>query len=143
MRIAPVVLLACASLVPVLTGACKKPEPAVVDAGAVPEPVAVDAAPTVLTALDEDAGTDAGVDAAPARRATGPGLNTNQARVKQCCSELAKAGGTDPILSSLAVQCNAFAMQLGPTSGGQAPELGPLRQLLKTSPKIPPLCQGL
>jgi hypothetical protein len=142
MRIAPVVLLACASLVPVITGACKKPEPAVVDAGA-PEPVATDAAPNVIQALDTpDAGEDAGIDAGP-KHATGPGLNTNQSRVKACCNELSKMGGTDPILHGLAVQCNTFAMQLGPTSGGQAPELGPLRQLLKTSPKIPPLCQGL
>jgi hypothetical protein len=141
MRIAPVLLLACASLVPVIVGACKKPEPAVVDAGA-PEPVPTDAAPTVLTALEDDAGVDSGPDAAVVHH-TGPGLNTNQARVKQCCAELSKMGGTDPILHSLAVQCNTFAMQLGPTSGGQAPELGPLRQLLKTSPKIPPLCQGL
>jgi hypothetical protein len=142
MRIAPVLLLACASLVPVITLACKKPEPAVVDAGA-PDPVPTDAAPAILTALDTDSGFDAGIDAAPAHHATGPGINANQARVKQCCAELSKMGGTDPILHSLAVQCDTFAMQLGPTSGGQAPELGPLRQLLKTSPKIPPLCQGL
>ena len=142
MRIAPVLVLACVSLVPVIVGACKKPEPAVVDAG-LPEPVPTDAAPTVLAALDDDAGADAGVDAAPVHHATGPSLNTNQARVKQCCDALSKQAGTDPILHSLAVQCTTFAMQVGPTSGGQAPELGPLRQLLKTSPKLPPICQGL
>jgi hypothetical protein len=141
MRIAPVILLACAALVPVVV-ACKKPEPAVVDAGA-PEPVATDAAPTPITALDDDAGTDAGVDAALAHHGGGPGMNANQARIKQCCNELHKMGGTDPILHAMAVQCDTFAMQVGPTSGGQAPELGPLRQLLKTSPKIPALCAGL
>ncbi len=141
MRIAPVLLIVGAGLVPVVVGACKKPEPAVVDAGA-PEPVATDAAPTVLTALDEDAGFDAGFDAGVVHHG-GMGMNTNQLRAKQCCNELRKMGGTDPILHSLAVQCDMFAAQLGPTAGGQAPELAPLRQLLKTSPKIPPMCQGL
>jgi hypothetical protein len=58
----------------------------------------------------------------------------------------AKAMGTSPEaaqLQAIAAQCDAFAMQVGPSKGAQAPELEPLRQILKGKPTLPPLCSGL
>lgn len=139
--------LALTSVVPIMVAACKKPPPAVVDAG--PPPEVPDAAPVVLAALDEDAAADAADanETAP-HHATGPGLNTNQARAKQCCNALrsqAKALGASPeanMLIGFAAQCDALAVQVGPTSTGQAPELAPLRALLKGK-SMPAVCQGL
>ncbi len=135
------VLLACTSAVPMLLVACKQPPPAVVDAG--PPPAATDAAPAVLVPLDEDAGNglDAS-DAAPAHHASGGGMNTNQARAKQCCAALAKQAGTDPTLGALVVMCNSVAVQMGPSSGGQAPEFAAVRNALKGH-NIPAVCSGL
>jgi hypothetical protein len=133
------VLLVCTSAVPMLLLACKQPAPAIVDAG--PPPAATDAAPAVLVPLDEDAGNglDAS-DAAPARHATGPGMNTNQLRAKQCCNALRAQAGTDPMLKSLAGQCDGMAAQLG--SAGNAPEFAGVRSLLKGK-NMPAICQGL
>jgi hypothetical protein len=138
-------MLACTSVIPLLALACKKPEPAIVDAG--PPPVATDAAPAILAPLDEDAAVPDAADAAPVKHA-GSGLTTNQARAKQCCAAIrsqAKQLGASPeanMLNTMAASCDAFALQVGPTSGGQAPELAPLRALLKGK-TVPPVCQGL
>jgi hypothetical protein len=140
MRVLPILSAACVSAALVLASACKKPEPAIVDAGA-PEPAATDAAPAVLTPLDVDSGFDAGVDAAPAVHHGGTGRNTNQLRVKQCCNDLRKTVGTDPMFAALLTQCDAIAAQVG-AGGGKAPELAPLLQMLKGK-TIPPVCQGL
>jgi hypothetical protein len=133
------VLLACASAVPMLLVACKQPAPAIVDSG--PPPAATDAAPAVLVPMDEDAGL--GIDAAVAVvHHPGGGLNANQARMKQCCAALAKTAGTDPTLNTLVVTCNAFAIQMGPSAGGQAPEFAALRNALKGH-NVPAVCSGL
>jgi hypothetical protein len=77
-----------------------------------------------------------------------PGLTSNQARAKQCCNALrtqAKALGSSPeanILMGFAVQCDAVAMQIGPTTGGQAPEFAALRTLLQGH-SMPGVCSGL
>jgi hypothetical protein len=142
------VTLSFTSVLPLMIVACKKPPPAVVDAGPPPE-VVVDAAPAILTALDEDAGQDA-ADASDGHRhpGTGTGLNTNQVRAKQCCAALrsqAKQLGASPeanMILTFAATCDQLAVQVGPTSSGQAPELAPLRQMLKGR-NMPPVCQGL
>lgn len=126
----------------VCVAACKKPEPAVVDAGAPPPPVVIDAAPAQLAPLDAvDAALEIDAAPPPAHHA-GSGLSTNQARAKQCCNALRAQGKTDPILTAIAAQCDTVAMQIGPTSTGQAPEFGALRQMLKGH-NIPALCSGL
>jgi len=112
-------------------------------------PVAtVDAAPTVLQPLDEiDAGADAAEAAAPVRH--GNGLTTSQTRAKQCCNALrtqAKALGNSPEaqqLLSVATLCDGIAIGIGPSAGPQAPELEPIRAILRGKPTLPPLCQGL
>jgi hypothetical protein len=135
------VILACASAFPMLLLACKQPAPAIVDSG--PPPAATDAAPAVLVPLDEDAGNVDASDAAPARHGGGgSGMNTNQARAKQCCAALAKQAGTDPSLGALVVMCNSVAMQMGPSSGGQAPEFAAVRNALKGH-NMPAVCSGL
>lgn len=134
---------------PLLLLGCPKKTAAVdTDAGATP-PVVVDAAPTELKPLDEvDAGEQDASDAA-VKKPTGSGLTTSQTRVKQCCNAMkaqAKAMGTSPEaaqLQALAIQCDAIALQVGPSKGPQAPELEPLRALLRGKPTLPPLCSGL
>jgi hypothetical protein len=135
--------------VPTLMLGCPKKTPVDVDSGA-PEPVATDAAPTMLAPLEEDAGFDAGMDANDgAKKATGPSLTGSQRNVKQCCSSLhaqAKAMGSSPEsaqIEGFAAMCDGLAMQVGPSAGGQAPELEPLRVVLKGKPTIPALCKGL
>ena len=46
------------------------------------------------------------------------------------------------MLTSFAAQCDLVAMQMGPTSGGQAPEFAGIRALLKGH-NIPGVCSGL
>ena len=135
------VVLAFTSAVPMMLVACKQPAPAVVDAG--PPPAATDAAPAIIAPLDEDAGSaiDAS-DAAPPHHASGGGMNTNQSRAKQCCNALAKQAGTDPSLGALVMMCNSVALQMGPSSGGQAPEFAAVRNALKGH-NIPAVCSGL
>jgi hypothetical protein len=137
--ISTAVTAALAGLLSLAASACKQPPPALVDAGA-PAPVATDAAPTVLAPLDEDAGVDAAVPAV--KHATGPGLNTNQLRAKQCCNALKQQAGTDPTLMGVVAVCNSFAAQLGPSAGGQAPEFAAVRSMLKGH-NMPAVCQGL
>lgn len=138
--------LSCIFGVPMILGCPKKPVE-VVDSGA-PVAVEIDAAPTLLAPLDEDAGWDAGPDAAVKKPGGGNGLNTNQNRAKQCCNALrsqAKALGNSPEAQQLlgvAAMCDGIAVQVGPTKGGNAPELAPLRALL-AGKTVPPICQGL
>ena len=133
----------------VLAAGCKKDQPVVVlDSG--PPPAAIDAAPADLTPLDTlDAGDDAADAADAAKKAVGDGLTTSQRRAKQCCTALrsqAKAMGSSPesaMLVGIAAQCDAIALNLGPSKGPQAPELEPIRAILRGKPTLPALCQGL
>ncbi|MBC7052009.1 hypothetical protein G6O46_23655, partial [Salmonella enterica subsp. enterica serovar Enteritidis] len=85
----------------------------------------------VLTPLEDDAGADADADADAAKKATGPGVPTNVARLRQCCGQLrtqAKAMGASPeagMLLAAAQQCDGLAAQAGP--GANAPEPGLLK----------------
>jgi hypothetical protein len=140
------VLPACMSAVSLLvlvtlTAACKQPAPAVVDSGPPPTPVATASAPTQLVPLDQDAAADVDANVPPVHRG-GPAISVNQARAKQCCNALKAQAGTDPLLAGLVAQCNTIAMQMGPSTGGQAPEFAPLRQFLKGK-NVPAMCQGL
>jgi hypothetical protein len=131
------------SAVPLLA-ACPEKKPAPVDAAIViaPPPEPPEAAPLQEMPTD-DGGADADADAKPV--AKGPGVNTNVARLKQCCNQLAITGkglGSSPegaMFVSAAAQCNAMAAQAGPT--GTAPELGVLRGLL-AGRTIPAACAG-
>ena len=126
-----------------LLAACPKKEVAVVDAS--PPAPEVDAAPLVLTDLVEDAGEDAADAAEAGKKATGPGVPTNVARLRQCCGQLrtqAKAMGASPeagMLLGAAAQCDTLAGQAGP--GTNAPELGILKTAL-AGRNIPPICSG-
>jgi hypothetical protein len=131
------------SAMPLLV-ACPKKEPPAPDA-APPPPPQPEASTLVLTPIEDDAGADAdaGVDAA--KKATGPGVPTNVARLRQCCNQLriqARAIPGSPegaMLLSGAAQCDALAAQAGP--GVNAPELGILKTAL-AGRTIPPVCQG-
>ena len=140
LTLAALLAAACAGA-GVLVEACKQPAPAVVDAGA-PAPAATDAAPTFLTPLDEDAAPPVDAAVAVVHKPGGAGLSVNQARAKQCCNALKAQAGTDPILAGLVAQCNTIAMQMGPSTGGEAPEFAPLRAFLKGK-NMPAICQGL
>jgi hypothetical protein len=133
--------LAVFSAMPLLV-ACPKKETPVADA-APPPPPEPEASTVVLTPLEEDAGADADADAA--KKATGPGVPTNVARLRQCCGQLrtqAKAMGASPeagYILSAAAQCDGLAAQAGP--GASAPELGILKTAL-AGRNIPPICAG-
>jgi len=129
------------SALPLLV-ACPKKDPPPVDA-APPPPPDPDTGATVLVPLEEDAGQDADADAKP--KFTGTGVNTNVARLKQCCNALnaeAKRLGASPeagMFSNAAAQCTVIANGVGPQ--GNAPELGTLKTLL-AGRTIPAVCQG-
>jgi hypothetical protein len=143
-------LFALCSLIgaPMLILGCPKKTPEVVDSGAPVAVAVVDAAPEILTPIEEDAGFDAGFDSG-IKKPTGPVLTNSQRNVKACCAALhgqAKAMGTSPEAAQIegfAGMCDGLAMQVGPSSGGQAPELEPLRVVLRGKPTIPALCKGL
>ncbi len=133
--------LAIFSAMPLLV-ACPKKDPPAPDAA--PPPPEPDTGPTVIAPLEEDAGTpDADAEAGP--KLTGKPVNTNVARLKQCCAQLsseAKRLGSSPeagFFSSAAQQCMTMATQAGST--GNVPELGALRTLL-AGRTIPPICAG-
>lgn len=75
----------------------------------------------------------------------GTGGNTNVARLKQCCNQLAiqaKAMPNSPeggLFAQAAAQCNATAASLGPNAN--APELGALKTLL-AGRNLPAVCAG-
>lgn len=136
-------------VLPVALLGCPKKDPVVVvDAAPAPTPTPppVDTQ-TSLTVLDEDGGADADADAAPIKY-TGPAVNPNQLRIKQCCNALrtqAKSLGTAPEAAQVqqaAVLCDGVSMAVTSTSAGQAPEFAPVRQML-IGKTLPPLCQGL
>lgn len=135
--------LAAFGVVPLLAGCPKKETPAVVDA-APPPPAPEEDVQTNLVPMEEDTGApDTGPDAKP--KYTGPAVNTNVARLKQCCNSLgaeAKRMGSSPeagMFAAAAAQCSTIAAQAGPT--GTAPELGVLRGLL-SGRTIPAVCAG-
>ena len=133
--------LAVFGAVPLLA-ACPKKETPVVDAGP-PAPVVEDSGPVMLAPLEEDAGVDSGVDAG--KKATGPYVPTNVARLQACCAALKKqaAGlGASPeagMVTQAAVQCSAIAASVGPN--GTAPETGVIRGLL-AGKTVPNACNG-
>jgi hypothetical protein len=129
------------SAMPLLV-ACPKKETPVPEAA--PPPPPEEASTTVLVPLtDDDAGGDA--DAEAGKKPTGPGVNPNVARLRQCCGALrgqAKALGASPeagMLLGAAAQCDTLASQAG--ASGTAPELGVIRGLL-AGRNIPPVCAG-
>jgi hypothetical protein len=133
--------LAIFSAMPLLVACPKKPDP-VPDAAPPPPPVE-EASTTVLVPIEEDAAVDVAPDVV--KKATGPAVNTNVARLKQCCNALAaeaKRLGNAPeaaTLASAAQQCSVLATQAGPS--GTAPELGVLRGIL-AGRTIPAPCAG-
>jgi hypothetical protein len=134
--------LAVFCFVPLLV-ACPKKDPPPPDAAPPPPPPPQEEA-SVLLPMEEDAGMDA-ADADAGKKATGPYVPTNVARLKQCCGQLrtqAKAMGASPeagMLTAAAAQCDAMAAQAGPS--GTAPELGALKALL-AGRNIPGVCAG-
>jgi hypothetical protein len=134
--------LAVCSVVPLLA-ACPKKETPTIDAA--PPPAPVEDVQTNLIPMEEDAGQpDADADA-PVAKYTGPAVNTNVARLKQCCNALAaeaKRMGSSPeagMFTAAAAQCSTLASQIGPS--GNAPELGAIRGLL-AGRNIPAVCAG-
>ena len=129
------------SAVPLLVACPKKDPPPVVDAA--PPPPPEDVQTQLLPMEPEEAGVDADADAKPVYK--GPAVNTNVARLKQCCGALAgeaKRMGSSPeagMFTAAAAQCNALATQAGPS--GTAPEMGVLRNLL-SGRTIPAACAG-
>jgi hypothetical protein len=136
--------LVFASAMPlVLMGCPKKPPPAQEDA-APPPPAST---PVLnLAALDDDAGADAADANEAGKHWTGPGINPNQAKLRQCCAAIAaqaKQLGTSPEgfqLNAIAGQCYAFANQIGPA--GNAPEFAQVRALL-SGKTLPGSCAGM
>ena len=140
--------LGFASIFPlVLLGCPKKDSPPVVEAGPAPTPTPTQTE-AVLAPLDDDGGADAADADAAKPRWTGPSLNTNQVRIKQCCNALrgqAKSLGTAPEAAQVAQAaaiCDVASMNVGSTAAGQAPEFAPVRQML-AGKTLPPVCQGL
>lgn len=139
-----VFVLAIFSAVPLLA-ACPKKEQPTVDAAPPPPPAPVEDVQTTLVEMVEDAGSAVADADAAKPKYTGPAVNTNVARLKQCCNALAaeaKRMGNSPeagMFSSAAAQCNLMASQFGPS--GTAPELGALRNLL-AGRTIPAPCAG-
>lgn len=136
--------LAIFSAMPLLV-ACPKKDPPVADAAPPPPPPVEEASVTNLVPLEEDAGQEAGDADADVKKATGPYVPPNVARLKQCCNQLAseaKRLGASPeagMFTTAAAQCNVMASQIGPS--GNAPELGTLRTLL-AGRTIPAICAG-
>src|SRR6185437_7250085 len=131
---------------PVLVMGCpKKEQPVIEEAGPPPAPAPTPSV-TELAPLVDDAGPDAADAAAEAGKkyATGPSYNSNQVKVRACCTALhaqAKQLGTAPEAAQVnmaAATCDTLVVQMGAT--GTAPELAGLRQMLKTV-ALPTVCQ--
>jgi hypothetical protein len=131
--------VAVLSAVPLLVACPKKETPVVIEAG--PPPVVEEAGPTVIAPLEElDAGVDA--DAAPPKKFTGPAVNPNTARIKQCCNALraeSKKQGNPPEFGAVIGSCDQMAAAAGTT--GNAPELGALKGLM-AGRTMPAVCAG-
>jgi len=122
--------------IPVLTTGCpKKPVP-VEDAGEAPP--ASSPSVTQLAPLTDDGGEDAADAAEAGHRNWGPPVNPNQQRIKACCNALRNTH--DPMLASIAAQCDMLAAQVGPS--GSDPAFAQLRAILKTQ-KLPAACSGM
>lgn len=131
--------VAVSSALPLLV-ACPKKDPPVVMEAAPPPPVE-EAGPTVLTPIEElDAGQP-DADAAP-KKYTGPAVNPNTARIKQCCNALraeSKKQGNPPEIAAAIGSCDQIAAAAGTT--GNAPELGALKALM-AGRTLPAVCAG-
>ncbi len=92
---------------------------------------------TQLAPLTDDGGEDAAAEA-EAGHHWGPPVNPNQQRIKACCNAL--RGTHDPMLASIAAQCDIIAAQVGPS--GSDPAFAQLRAILK-SQKLPAACSGM
>jgi hypothetical protein len=142
-RSAATLLLAAAPLALLLLGCPNKNKPEVVDA-APPPPPPVEAAVVDLTPVVEDAGPDVVEAAAP--KWTGPAVNPNTVKIRQCCNAIraeAKKLGNSPEavqLNTAAASCDQVAAQAG--ASGNAPELAAVKSLLGGRP-LPALCAGL
>lgn len=139
-RLAP---LLCTTFAVFLLACPKKPPPPVVEDASPPPPPS--ASVTELVPITEDAGDDAAPEAAAPKKWTGPAMNNNQLRIKDCCNAMRaqakQMGPSSPEgfqLNALAAQCDLVAAQVGPQ--GTAPEFNQLRQMLK-SIKLPVACQ--
>ena len=128
-------------LVPAVLVGCPKKAPPPVEEAAAPPPASTPEV-TELAPLVEEAGADA--DAAPQKKWTGGGMNSNQLKIKACCDAVrkqARAMGNSPEanqLVSMAAMCDMVAAQVGPQ--GNAPEFNQVRQILK-SVALPAACQ--
>jgi hypothetical protein len=135
--------LAPAVFAVLLLGCPKKDPPAVVDAAPPPPPV-VEAAVVDLTPIVEDAGPD--VVEASAPKYTGPAVNPNVARIKQCCAAIRKQAkdlGSSPeaaTIQSAAASCDQLAAQAG--ASNNAPEFAIVKSLMAGKP-MPAVCAGL
>lgn len=131
--------LAIFSAMPLLVACPKKETPQPPEAA--PPPPVEEASTTNLVPMEEDAGEDTGVDAGKPKY-TGPAVNTNVARLKQCCTALknqAKQQGNPPEFGAAIQSCDNMVASLGPN--GNAPELGALKGLL-AGKTLPPVCAG-
>jgi hypothetical protein len=146
MTVRSLVLVALGAFGAALVAGCPKKEaPVVQEAGPPPAPEPTAPQITELAPLEDDSGppADAASEAGKKWRAGG-GSSANQLKIKECCNAIrtqAKTIGASPEafqLNALAVQCDAFAAQMG--AQGNAPELNQLRQILKTA-KVPLACQ--
>ncbi|HEX7600408.1 MAG TPA: hypothetical protein VF316_02340 [Polyangiaceae bacterium] len=141
--------LGLAAVLPLVLLGCPKKDVPTVDAAPAPTPTPTPTqTETNLTPLDEDAGSDAS-DASDAKpKWTGPAVNPNQLRIRQCCNAIrtqAKSLGTSPEAAQMvqaAAMCDGVSMAVTSTGAGQAPEFAPVRQML-AGKSIPPICQGL
>jgi hypothetical protein len=126
------------SFMPLLV-ACPKKDPPPVDAAPPPPPPPAEDATAVLIPLEDDAGDAGDGDADAGKKAVGPGVPTNVARLRQCCAAIRHQAQGAPELIAAATTCDQLAAQAGPT--GNAPELGALRSLFGGR-TIPPVCAG-
>ncbi len=145
-RVAGFATLAVVGLVPWLAACPKKDPPPVVDSGAAPSATVVDVPDTGdFLPLELDSGTDSGDSGDSGKKATGPYVPPNVARIRQCCGQIqqqAKALGASPeagMLLGLSAQCNvaANALQTNPN----APEVAIFKQAM-AGRTLPPVCQG-
>lgn len=135
-------MLALTGVIPFLAG-CPEKKPVIIDAGPPPPPPTETV--TNLVPMEEDAGTpDADAEAGPVYR--GPAVNTNVARLTQCCNALSAQGKQNAnspegqMLINAGAQCAAAAKNVGPS--GTAPEMAVIRQML-VGKTLPAACAGL